>query len=249
MSAVTMQQSLVGSKSFTPARPVHSKVCDRCRQHATSASAHHLRERVLDVVLIVTCISLGSPRSIETQPEASQSKCWIHRLTRKHRKFRLRQMNPELSLIRCCSQADVRHYNQVPAVVVLVSPETNSELQIMVTSTTAFLVAGRFGLAPTVKQQATSGLRLVDNGTKGLSTGDPAGKLRQVPYAASAEDTERCLLSVFPCCVGFTAVDVLGHGTMAHVIGVGAILSLRVRLLQHPLLLLMPLNCMSLTYK
>lgn len=45
----------------------------------------------------------------------------------------------------------------------------------MVVSTTAFLVAGRFGLAPTLKQQATSGLRLVDNGTKGLSTGDPAG--------------------------------------------------------------------------
>ena len=45
----------------------------------------------------------------------------------------------------------------------------------MVVSTTAFLVAGRFGLAPTVKQQATSGLRLVDNGTKGLSTGDPSG--------------------------------------------------------------------------
>lgn len=45
----------------------------------------------------------------------------------------------------------------------------------MVVSTTAFLVAGRFGLAPTLRQQATSGLRLVDNGTKGLSTGDPAG--------------------------------------------------------------------------
>ena len=28
---------------------------------------------------------------------------------------------------------------------------------------------------------------------------------------------------------GFTAVDVLGHGTMGHVIGTGAILSLRVR--------------------
>lgn len=127
------------------------------------------------------------------------------------------------------------YYNQVPAVMVIVSPKTCSELQIMVTSTTAFLVAGRFGLAPTVKQQATSGLRLVDNGTKGLSTGDPAGKL--VPFAASvAEDTERHYSSVLPCCVGFTAVDVLGHGTMAHVIGVGAILSLRVRSLQHPLL-------------
>lgn len=30
------------------------------------------------------------------------------------------------------------------------------------------------------------------------------------------------------CCAGFTAVDVLGHGTMGHVIGTGAILSLRV---------------------
>lgn len=131
--------------------------------------------------------------------------------------------------------------------MVVMSPETYSELQIMVTSTTAFLVAGRFGLAPTVKQQATSGLRLVDNGTKGLSTGDPAGKLHQVPFAASAEDTERCSSSVFPCCVGFTAVDVLGHGTMAHVIGVGAILSLRVRVLQRPLslLLLLLLYCMS----
>jgi len=51
-----------------------------------------------------------------------------------------------------------------------------------------------------------------------------------------------------PCCVGFTAVDVLGHGTMAHVIGVGAILSLRVRLLQHPLLLMMLLLVCILQY-
>ncbi|KAL3159637.1 hypothetical protein ABBQ38_010047 [Trebouxia sp. C0009 RCD-2024] len=71
---------------------------------------------------------------------------------------------------------------------------------IMVVSTTAFLVAGRFGLAPTVRQQASSGLRLIDNGTKGLSTGDPSG---------------------------FTAVDVLGHGVMGHLIGTGTILSLR----------------------
>ncbi len=139
------------------------------------------------------------------------------------------------------------YYNHVPAIVVIVSLEPCSELQIMVTSTTAFLVAGRFGLAPTVKQQATSGLRLVDNGTKGLSTGDPAGKL--VPFAAmAAEDTERYESSVLPCCVGFTAVDVLGHGTMAHVIGVGAILSLRVRLLQHPLLLMMLLLVCILQY-
>ncbi len=83
----------------------------------------------------------------------------------------------------------------------IMSSETCSELQIMVTSVTAFLVAGRFGLAPTVKQQATSGLRLVDNGTKGLSTGDPAGRL--MPCAAmSAEASQRydqlVLLSVVP---------------------------------------------------
>ena len=86
--------------------------------------------------------------------------------------------------------SDLRCYNQVPAVVMIMSSETCSELQIMVTSVTAFLVAGRFGLAPTVKQQATSGLRLVDNGTKGLSTGDPAGRL--MPFAAmSAEASQR----------------------------------------------------------
>jgi photosystem I subunit 10 len=71
---------------------------------------------------------------------------------------------------------------------------------IVVVSTTLFLTAGRFGLAPTVRRQATSGLRLVDAGNKGLSTGDPSG---------------------------FTAVDVLAHGTMGHVIAVGAILGLR----------------------
>ena len=54
---------------------------------------------------------------------------------------------------------------------------TASMVQIVVASTTAFLVAGRFGLAPTVRQQATSGLRLVDSrdGNSVSSTGDPAG--------------------------------------------------------------------------
>ena len=52
-----------------------------------------------------------------------------------------------------------------------------SMAQIVVASTTAFLVAGRFGLAPTVRQQATSGLRLVDsrNANSVSTTGDPAG--------------------------------------------------------------------------
>jgi photosystem I reaction center PsaK len=47
-------------------------------------------------------------------------------------------------------------------------------LQIMVASTTACLVAGRFGLAPTVNKSASAGLKLqeVDGGVK---SGDPAG--------------------------------------------------------------------------
>ena len=115
--------------------------------------------------------------------------------------------------------------------------QTSYTLQIIVTSTTAFLVAGRFGLAPTVKQQATPGLRLVDNGTKGLSTGDPAGKYGPcskdgVSIAAGyQQEKDRTIYLIYcalPVCAGFTAVDVLGHGTMGHVIGVGAILSLRV---------------------
>ncbi len=42
-------------------------------------------------------------------------------------------------------------------------------------STTLFLTAGRFGLAPTVKKRATAGLQLVDTDNAGLITGDPAG--------------------------------------------------------------------------
>ena len=46
----------------------------------------------------------------------------------------------------------------------------------MVASTIAFLVAGRFGLAPTVKKSATPGLQLVEDPAKaGQKTGDPAG--------------------------------------------------------------------------
>lgn len=48
--------------------------------------------------------------------------------------------------------------------------------QIMVASTTAFLVAGRFGLAPTVNKRATAGLKLVDD-DPGVASGDPAGAL------------------------------------------------------------------------
>lgn len=52
-------------------------------------------------------------------------------------------------------------------------------MQIIVATTTAFLVAGRFGLAPTVKRGATAGLKLVeDPDAAGLKTGDPAGKFQ-----------------------------------------------------------------------
>jgi photosystem I reaction center PsaK len=45
----------------------------------------------------------------------------------------------------------------------------------MVASTTAFLVAGRFGVAPTSTRSTTTGLKLVDNKTAGLFSGDPSG--------------------------------------------------------------------------
>ena len=47
--------------------------------------------------------------------------------------------------------------------------------QIVVASTTLFLVAGRFGLTPSANRLATPGLKLVDN-KSGLMTGDPAGE-------------------------------------------------------------------------
>lgn len=52
---------------------------------------------------------------------------------------------------------------------------------------------------------------------------EPACKLSQTCCASSI-----CRGDKFIFCAGFTAVDVLGHGTMGHVIGTGAILSLRV---------------------
>ena len=87
--------------------------------------------------------------------------------------------------------------------VAMIAKFCPASLQIMVVSTTAFLVAGRFGLAPTLRQQATSGLRLVDNGTKGLSTGDPAGM--QLPIktfcvlVAVQQLGITCLHSGMPC--------------------------------------------------
>jgi len=73
---------------------------------------------------------------------------------------------------------------------------------IMVLSTGLVLAAGRFGLAPTVRKQATAGLKLVDSNKQaaGVLTRDPAG---------------------------FTVTDVLTLGAVGHIIGVGTVLGLR----------------------
>lgn len=174
---------------------------------------------------------VGGRGAIKTQPACCTCECWVHRFTRERRKFLLSLDALQLIDMHINSEA-VKLLSQALA-----------WLQIMVVSTTAFLVAGRFGLAPTLRQQATSGLRLVDNGTKGLSTGDPSGiQLRKKPFCMSSRSlVSRTSLQALAkllarfaevmgsCfCAGFTAVDVLGHGTMGHVIGTGAILSLRV---------------------
>ena len=72
---------------------------------------------------------------------------------------------------------------------------------IMVVSTTAFLAAGRFGLAPTANRQATPGLELQGSKAGNSFTSDPSG---------------------------FTAVDLLALGTLGHVAGVGIVLGLKV---------------------
>jgi hypothetical protein len=47
-------------------------------------------------------------------------------------------------------------------------------IQIMVASTTAFIAAGRFGLAPTVNRTTSAGLKFQEvNG--GVKSGDPSG--------------------------------------------------------------------------
>merc|ERR1712093_241883 len=63
----------------------------------------------------------------------------------------------------------------------------------IVLATTIFLVAGRFGLAPSANKPATAGLKL-KTFDSGLKTNDPAA---------------------------FTAVDTLAFGAMGHIVGVG----------------------------
>eukprot|EP01024_Parvocaulis_polyphysoides_P013080 TRINITY_DN1503_c1_g1_i1.p2 TRINITY_DN1503_c1_g1~~TRINITY_DN1503_c1_g1_i1.p2 ORF type:complete len:123 (-),score=29.55 TRINITY_DN1503_c1_g1_i1:148-516(-) len=65
--------------------------------------------------------------------------------------------------------------------------------------TTLFLVAGRFGLAPTTNKLASAGLKLEEN-KAGLVSGDPSG---------------------------FTIVDVLYLGTAGHAVAIGICLGLK----------------------
>ncbi|KAL2899540.1 Photosystem I reaction center subunit psaK chloroplastic [Bienertia sinuspersici] len=74
-----------------------------------------------------------------------------------------------------------------------------SPTNLMVTSTTLMLFAGRFGLAPSANRKATAGLRL-EARDSGLQTGDPAG---------------------------FTLADTLACGSFGHIIGVGVVLGLK----------------------
>jgi len=71
---------------------------------------------------------------------------------------------------------------------------------VFLISTTAFLAAGRFGLAPTAKKHTGAGVKLYDDDSEGLTTGDPAG---------------------------YTATDVLVGGSQGHIVAVGVVLGLR----------------------
>merc|ERR1711920_440241 len=71
---------------------------------------------------------------------------------------------------------------------------------VMITTTSLALLAGRFGLAPSVSRQVLEpGLKLEDVST-GMKTGDPAG---------------------------FTAVDTLALGSFGHAVGIGIVLGLK----------------------
>lgn len=54
---------------------------------------------------------------------------------------------------------------------------SHTSAQIMATSTTLVLVAGRFGLAPTVNRPASKGLKLYEDKSAGIMSNDPAGAL------------------------------------------------------------------------
>merc|ERR1712118_45384 len=78
-----------------------------------------------------------------------------------------------------------------------IGSETNL---IMIASTGLCLAAGRFGLAPSTRNQVLEpGLKL-EEVTNDMKTGDPAG---------------------------FTAVDVLALGSFGHAVGIGIVLGLK----------------------
>lgn len=57
-------------------------------------------------------------------------------------------------------------------------PPSGPAVQIMVLSTFLPIVAGRLGLAPTATRHTTPGLRLYEDKSAGLISGDPAGAAR-----------------------------------------------------------------------
>jgi len=71
---------------------------------------------------------------------------------------------------------------------------------IMIASTTLFLSAARFGLAPTSNAHTGAGTKLYVKNDSGVASNDPSG---------------------------FNIVDVLVGGSQGHVVGIGMILGLR----------------------
>jgi photosystem I reaction center PsaK len=68
-------------------------------------------------------------------------------------------------------------------------------VQIMVASTAAFLAAGKFGLAPTVKRGTDAGCRLQDRpNAAGLLTNDPSGGCMEWQQHSSSAAVQQCFL-------------------------------------------------------
>jgi hypothetical protein len=110
-------------------------------------------------------------------------------------------------------------------------------------------VAGRFGLAPTASRHTTAGLKLYEDKSAGLSSGDPSGAhalrwpappLSHATGSSAAgsvrpsrKPASRCRPPGSTCATparplsGFTAVDVLALGAMGHIFGVGLVLGLK----------------------
>ena len=52
-------------------------------------------------------------------------------------------------------------------------------MQIMIVSTTLFLAAGRFGLAPTSNAHTKAGVKLYEENDSGVASNDPSGAHRE----------------------------------------------------------------------